>query len=98
MHETHLGQTSLGRRGGGGGGGSEGKKRAMIRSACQGNDTAEKGERHNTERFTAISLFCAIKGVFHCGTAALARPESDNSPQEKEVTGERIDFTLIPRL
>lgn len=61
MHETHLGQTSLGR---GGGGGSEGKKRAVIRSACQGNDTAKKGERHDTERFTAISLFCAIKGFY----------------------------------
>lgn len=61
MHETHLGQTSPGR---GGGGGSEGKKKVVIRSACQGNGMAKKGERHSTERFTAISLFRAIKGFY----------------------------------
>ncbi len=40
------------------------KKKAVIRSACQENDTAKKGERCNTERFTAISLFCAIKEFY----------------------------------
>lgn len=43
MHETHLGQTSPGR-----GGGSEGEKKAVIRSACQGNDTVKKEERRNS--------------------------------------------------
>lgn len=61
MHETHLGQTSPGR---GWGGGREGEKKAVIRSACQGNDRVKKGERRNTESFTAISLFCAIKGFY----------------------------------